>query len=102
MLYNIRQSKQVMIQGIFMRHMTQKAFCISLVLFFYSYTTKSQETLGFSFDKYSGTHLVELNPAFSSISANRWDFTLGSFHGFAFTDYGFLRSSSLLNLRSNL
>lgn len=86
----------------FILRMTQKAICISLILFLYSYSIKSQESLGFSLDKYSGTTLIDLNPALSSSSVNRWDVTLGAFHGFGFTDYGLLRRSSLFNLNSNL
>jgi len=78
--------------------MIQKAICFSLIFSLYAYSAKSQESLGFSLDKYSGTHLIDLNPASSSISTHRWDFTLGSFHGFGYTDYGLLRTASLFNL----
>lgn len=63
---------------------------------------QGQESLGLTLDRYSGVNLIDLNPAASSKSANRWDILLGSAHGFGFTDYGFLRKASLLNLARNL
>ena len=58
----------------------------------------SQESLGLHMDKYSGTDLMFWNPSNMTSSANRWDITLGSAHIFGFSDYAFLRNSSLFDL----
>lgn len=83
-------------------HVYIKRCCIWCVVSLQTFVLIGQESLGLNLDKYSGVNLIDLNPAASSKSPYKWDFLLGSAHGFAFTDYGHLRKSSLLNLAGNL
>ncbi len=67
-----------------------------------AYLLSGQESLGLTLDKYSGVNLIDLNPAASSRSPYNSDVLLGSAHGFGFTDYGHLKTASLLNLQGRL
>ena len=70
-----------------------------LILFFcWVNGIAGQEALGFKFGNYAGTERIFLNPALSQSSAFKWEVNLASLHAFAYTDYAFIRETSLLSL----
>lgn len=60
----------------------------------------SQESLGFKLGNYAGVDRIYLNPALSQTSAFTWEANIASVHAFLFTDYAFIRRTSLLDLRN--
>jgi len=62
----------------------------------------SQEALGLKLGPYTGVETIFINPANAQYSARKFEFTLGSAHLFAHTDYAFLRSSSLASFSSDV
>ncbi len=75
-----------------------RLFCLITLFSCLLSSLAAQESLGLHMDNYSGTDLMLWNPANATSSANKWDITLGSTHLFGFSDYAFLRNSSLFGL----
>jgi len=73
---------------------------ISLSFLFFSLwlSVDGQEALGFKLGNYAGTERIFLNPALSQTSAYKWEANLASIHGFFYSDYAFIKETSLLSL----
>jgi len=62
----------------------------------------SQRSFGFYGDQYAGYEQIHANPALSQRSAHRWDLSLGGIHAFGYSDFAFIRKTSLLSLNSTV
>ncbi len=71
-----------------------------LLIIMYTHFLHAQRSLGFYGDRYSGYEQLHSNPALANQSPYAWDVTLGGVHGFGYSDYAFIRKTSLLGLRS--
>jgi len=70
----------------------------SLFLLLCGQSVRAQEALGFKLGSYAGPDRIYLNPASAQSSSFKWEVNLASLHAFLFTDYAFIRKTSLLSL----
>jgi len=80
--------------------MPLKIVLFALIIVVYYNTVGAQRSMAFYGDRYSGYEQLHANPALSTYSPYAWDFTLAGLHGFGYSDYAYIRKSSLLSLRS--
>lgn len=81
-----------------LKSLTPYQVLFSIVLLLFVNHSTAQETLGFKLGSYAGVDRIYLNPASSQSSAFAWEANLASLHAFLFTDYAFIRRTSVLSL----
>lgn len=78
-----------------------RSLTYTIVLFVLSISSVyTQESIGLKFDPYSALESTSLNPALSQDAECNFEISLGGIQGFLYSNYGAIRSTNLLGLRS--